>query len=105
MMAEEVDEQAEELRLLGNEAFANKKWEEAIDQYQESLSLDGDSKNSGMGYIHSFGYDFVMKSTYDSYLSPTDSMFIYITPFLFHTKHKTNNIYSAKVSRSKNCAI
>ena len=48
-MAEEaIDEQAEELRLLGNEAFANKKWTESIDQYEESLSLDGDSKNSGM---------------------------------------------------------
>jgi len=49
-MAEEIDEQAEELRLLGNEAFANKKWEEAIDNYEESLSLDGDSKNSGMRF-------------------------------------------------------
>ena len=52
-MAEEIDEQAEELRLLGNEAFANKKWEEAIDQYEESLSLDGDSRNSGKYGIYS----------------------------------------------------
>ena len=53
-MAEEIDEQAEELRLLGNEAFANKKWEESIDNYEESLSLDGDSKNSGIGYDSCF---------------------------------------------------
>lgn len=39
---------AEELRLQGNTAFASKKWKEAIDTYEESLSFDGDSKNSGI---------------------------------------------------------
>lgn len=52
-MAEAIDDtndvaHAEELRLQGNTAFASKKWKEAIDTYEESLSFDGDSKNSGM---------------------------------------------------------
>ena len=40
-------EEAENLRLQGNEAFANKKWKIAVSKYQESIKLDGTSTNSG----------------------------------------------------------
>ena len=40
-------EEAENLRLKGNEAFANKKWKIAVSKYQESIKLDGTSKKSG----------------------------------------------------------
>mmetsp|Transcript_3531 Transcript_3531/g.7804 ORF Transcript_3531/g.7804 Transcript_3531/m.7804 type:complete len:735 (-) Transcript_3531:443-2647(-) len=42
--------QAEELRLLGNTAFAGKKWQIAIQKYRASINIDGTSKGSAKVY-------------------------------------------------------
>ena len=42
-----ISSPAEDLRLEGNAAFASKKWKLAVTKYQESIKIDGTSKNSG----------------------------------------------------------
>lgn len=41
---------AEDLRLEGNTAFAQKKWKLAVKKYQESINIDGKSQSSAKVY-------------------------------------------------------
>lgn len=45
-----VTDQAEQLRLQGNDAFGLKDWKGAIEIYQASIEIDADSKNSAKVY-------------------------------------------------------
>ena len=49
-MSEEAVENAERLRLLGNDAFAASKWNEAVHFYRKSISCEGESKASAKVY-------------------------------------------------------